>query len=106
MGHVSKLMCSSGERRLSNMAYRATYVSKDPLNYFLQTSDEGPRLRVSDVVVRVNLDPGQIFSRFIRMATNSQWSHSSLLYLINNQPNGLDNTVLVEAMTTVLRVCS
>ena len=47
------------------MAYRATFVSKDPLNYFLQTSDEGPYLRVSDVVVRANLDPGQIFSRFI-----------------------------------------
>src|SRR5579859_848300 len=88
------------------MTYRATLVSKDPLNYFLQTSDEGPRLRVSDVVVRVNLDPGQIFSRFIRMATNSQWSHSSLLYLINDPPNGFDNTFLVEAMTTGVRVAS
>lgn len=92
--------------KLVNMAYHATLVSKDPLNYFLQTSDEGPRLRVSDVVVRVNLDPGQIFSRFIRMATNTQWSHSSLLYLINDPPNGFDNTFLVEAMTTGVRVAS
>ncbi len=88
------------------MAYRATFESKDPLNYFLQTSDEGPYLRVSDVVVRVNLDPNQIFSRFIRMATNSQWSHSSLLYLISDPPNGFDNTFLVEAMTTGVRVAS
>src|SRR5579859_111945 len=88
------------------MTYRATLVSKDPLNYFLQMSDEGPRLRVSDVVVRVNLDPGQVFSGFIRMATNSQWSHSSLLYLINDPPQGFDNTFLVEAMTTGVRVAS
>ena len=88
------------------MTYRATFVSKDPLNYLLQTSDEGPYLRVSDVVVRSNLDPGQIFSRFIRMATNSQWSHSSLLYLISDPPNGFDNTFLVEAMTTGVRVAS
>ena len=88
------------------MAYRAIFVSKDPLNYFLQSSDEGPHLRVSDVVVRANLDPGQVFSRFIRIATNSQWSHSSLLYLINDPPNGFDNTFLVEAMTTGVRVAS
>lgn len=88
------------------MVSRATLVSKDPLNYFLQTSDEGPRLRVSDVVVRSNLDPGQIFSRFIRTATNSQWSHSSLFYLINDPHNGFDNTFLVEAMTTGVRVAS
>ncbi len=88
------------------MAYRALFVSKDPLNYFLQTTDEGPFLRVSDVVVRANYDPNQIFSRFIRIATNSQWSHSSLLYLISDPPNGFDNTFLVEAMTTGVRVAS
>jgi hypothetical protein len=88
------------------MAYRATFVSKDPLNYFLQSNDEGPHLRVSDVVVRTNLDPAQIFSRFIRMATNSQWSHSALLYLINDPPMGFDNTFLVEAMTSGVRVAS
>jgi hypothetical protein len=88
------------------MTYRATFVSKDPLNYFLQTSDEGPHLRVSDVVVRTNLDPTQIFSRFIRLATNSNWSHSALLYLINDPPKGFDNTFLVEAMTSGVRVAS
>jgi hypothetical protein len=88
------------------MAYRATFVSKDPLSYFLQTSDEGPHLRVSDVIVRTNLDPNQIFSRFIRMATNSHWSHSALLYLINDPPKGFDNTFLVEAMTSGVRVAS
>jgi hypothetical protein len=88
------------------MAYRATFVSKDPLNYFLQTSDEGPHLRVSDVIVRTNLDPVQIFSRFIRLATNSHWSHSAILYLINDPPKGFDNTFLVEAMTSGVRVAS
>ena len=88
------------------MAYRATFVSKDPLNYFLQHSEEGPYLRVSDVVLRVNHDPKEIFSRLIRVATNSQWSHSALLYLINDPPKGFDNTFLVEAMTTGVRVAS
>jgi hypothetical protein len=88
------------------LGYRATLVSKDPLNYFLQTSDEGPYLRVSDVVLRVNQDPREIFSHFIRMATNSQWSHSALLYLLSDPPQGFDNTFLVEAMTSGIRVAS
>ena len=88
------------------MAIRATFVSKDPLNYFLQHDDEGPYLRVSDVVLRVNHDPKEIFSHLIRIATNSQWSHSALLYLTNDPPKGFDNTFLVEAMTTGIRVAS
>src|SRR6266702_5070473 len=39
------------------MAHRATLVSQDPLNYFLQPNDVGPYIRVSDVVLRVNLNP-------------------------------------------------
>jgi hypothetical protein len=88
------------------MAFRATLVSKDPINYFLQTSDEGPRLRVSDVVLRVNQNPREIFSHFIRIATNSQWSHSALLYLVSDPQKGFDNTFLVEAMTSGIRVAS
>ncbi|TMF52719.1 MAG: hypothetical protein E6I32_00190 [Chloroflexi bacterium] len=88
------------------MAIRATFVSKDPLNYFLQHDDEGPHLRVSDVVLRVNHDPKEIFSHLIRIATNSQWSHSALLYLTNDPPKGFDNTFLVEAMTAGIRVAS
>ena len=88
------------------MAYRATFVSKDPLNYFLQHGDEGPYVRVSDVVLRVNHDPKEVFSRLIRIATNSQWSHSALLYLTNDPTKGFDNTFLVEAMTTGVRVAS
>lgn len=88
------------------MAYRATFVSKDPLNYFLQHGDEGPYVRVSDVVLRVNHDPKEVFSRLIRIATNSQWSHSALLYLTNDPSKGFDNTFLVEAMTTGVRVAS
>ncbi len=88
------------------MAYRAIHLSNDPIAYFLQQNDEGPHLRVSDVVLRANLNPTEIFSRLIRFATNSTWSHSALLYLLSDPPQGFDNTFLVEAMTTGVRVAS
>src|SRR5260370_7947346 len=88
------------------MAHRATLVSRDPLNYFLQPNDVGPYMRVSDVVLRVNLNPKDVFSRIIRFATNSAWSHTALLYLISDPLQGYDNTFLVEAMTSGIRVAS
>ena len=88
------------------MAFRATLVSKDPLNYFLQKSDEGPHLRVSDVVLRINQNPKEIFPHLIRIATNSKWSHSALLYLISDPPKGFDNTFLIEAMSSGVRLAS
>jgi hypothetical protein len=88
------------------MAYRATQFAVEPLNYFLQQSDIGPHLRVSDIVLRSNLDPKEIFSALIRMATNSNWSHSALLYLLNDPQQGFDNIFLVEAMTSGVRVAS
>jgi len=88
------------------MAHRATLVSQDPLNYFLQASDTGPYMRVSDVVLRVNLNPKDVFSGVIRFATNSAWSHTALLYLINDPLQGFDNTFLVEAMTAGIHVAS
>lgn len=88
------------------MAHRATLVSQDPLNYFLQPNDVGPYIRVSDVVLRVNLSPRDVFSGIIRFATNSAWSHAALLYLISDPLQGYDNTFLVEAMTSGIRVAS
>ena len=88
------------------MTYRATHLSNDPIAYFLQQSDEGPHLRVADVVLRANMKTTEIFSSLIRFATNSAWSHSALLYLISDPPQGFDNTFLVEAMTTGVRVAS
>jgi len=88
------------------MAYRAILVSKDPINYFLQKSDEGPYLRVSDVVLRINQDPREVFSGLIRIATNSKWSHSALLFLVSDPPKGFDNTFLIEAMTSGIRLAS
>jgi hypothetical protein len=88
------------------MAYRAIHLSNDPIAYFLQQSDEGPHLRVADVVLRANMKATEIFSGLIRFATNSAWSHSAVLYLINDPPQGFDNTFLVEAMTTGVRVAS
>ena len=88
------------------MEYRATHLADEPLNYFLQQSDVGPHLRVSDVVLRTVLDPKEIFSALIRMGTDSHWSHSSLLYLLNDPLQGFDNIFLVESMTTGVRVAS
>jgi len=88
------------------MAFRATCVSKDPLNYFLQNSDEGPYLRVSDVVLRYDDDPKELFSHLIRIATASKWSHSALLYLLSDPPKGYENTFLVEAMTKGIHIAS
>lgn len=88
------------------MAYRAVLVSRDPLNYFLQHSDEGPYLRVSDIILRYNHSHRDVFAQFIRIATHSKWSHSALLYLINDPAQGFDNTFLVEARTKGIRVAS
>ncbi len=79
------------------MSYRATNVSQDPLTYFMQQGDDGARLRISDVVLRINHSRREVFARLIRIATKSQWSHSALVYLVNDPPRGLENTFLVEA---------
>lgn len=79
------------------MPYQATKVSQDPLTYFMQQGEDGPRLRVSDVVLRINHSRREVFAHLIRMATKSQWSHSALVYLVNDPPKGLENTLLVEA---------
>ena len=79
------------------MAYRASKVSQDPLTYFMQQEGDGPRLRISDVILRINHSRKEVFARLIRTATNSQWSHSALVYLVNDPPKGLENTFLVEA---------
>lgn len=88
------------------MPYRATHVADNPLEYFQQTSDEGPRLRVSDVILRVNHNPKEVFSRLIRFATNSEWSHTAILYLLNDPTKGFDNIFLVEALTSGVHVIS
>ncbi len=88
------------------MAFRATCVSKDPLSYFLQKSDEGPYLRVSDVVLRYDSDPKEVFSHLIRIATASKWSHSALLYLLSDPAKGFGNTFLVEAKTKGIHIAS
>ncbi|HEY0755233.1 MAG TPA: hypothetical protein VGD98_14835 [Ktedonobacteraceae bacterium] len=79
------------------MSYRATNVSQDPLTYFMQQGEDGPRLRISDVLLRINHSRREVFAYFIRTATKSQWSHSALVYLVNDPPKGLENTFLVEA---------
>src|SRR5580700_2869632 len=79
------------------MPYRATQVSQDPHTYFMHQGEDGARLRVSDIVLRINHSRTEVFSHLIRIATNSQWSHSALVYLVNDPPKGLQNTFLIEA---------
>src|SRR5579859_6525196 len=88
------------------MAYHATCVSQDPLDYFLNNKDKPSHLRVSDIVLRENKSPKEVFAHLIRLATNSKWSHSALLYLISDPTKGYDNTFLIEAMTSGVRLAS
>ncbi|GAC1649626.1 MAG: hypothetical protein NVS4B12_18840 [Ktedonobacteraceae bacterium] len=88
------------------MAYRAIHLSNDPLNYFLQTNDEGPHLRVADVVLRANQDPKEVFAHMIRIATGSKWSHSAILYLLSDPAKGFENTFLIEAKTKGVHIAS
>lgn len=88
------------------MAYRAVLVSQEPLDYFQQTIGKDSHLRIADILLRINKNPTAIFSRFIRMATNSQWSHSALLYLLRDPQKGYDNTFLIEALTSGVRIAS
>ncbi|GAC1426384.1 MAG: hypothetical protein PVS3B3_37270 [Ktedonobacteraceae bacterium] len=88
------------------MAYRAIHVSDDPLNYFLQTNDQGPYMRVADVVLRANQDPKEVFAHLIRIATGSKWSHSAILYLLSDPAKGYENTFLIEAKTQGVHIAS
>jgi len=88
------------------MAFRATQVASNPLDYFLQADAEYQRLRVSDILLRTSLNPREIFTQLIRFATKSHWSHAALLYLLSDPPQGFDNTFFVEAWTTGIRLAS
>ena len=81
------------------MPYRATQVSQNPLDYFMHHNETESHFHISDVVLRVNRSKKEIFAHLIRMASNSQWSHSALVSNINNPSMGLENTFLVEAKT-------
>jgi hypothetical protein len=94
------------------MPYRATKVAEDPLQYFLQLCRDRihhvhrPYLRVSDVVLRENKDPKEVFAHMIRIATASKWSHSALLYLTSDPDKGYNNIFLVEAKTKGIHIAS
>ncbi|GCE26463.1 hypothetical protein KDA_19470 [Dictyobacter alpinus] len=88
------------------MKYRAHRIEQDPLNYFLQHDNGGPFLQVADVMLRKNKDPKEVFAHLIRMATDSEWSHSAILYLISDPHQGFNNTFLVEAKTKGIQLAS
>lgn len=88
------------------MAYRATRVADNPLDYFLQTHENGPHLRIADVVLRENKDPKEVFAHMIRLATGSKWSHSAIFYLLSDPTRGYNNTFLVEAKTKGVHITS
>ena len=88
------------------MAYRAISIAHDPINYFLQESNQDQLLRVGDVVLRENKDPKEIFAHMIRLATDSKWSHSAIVYLLSNPHKGFNNTFLIEAKTKGIHIAS
>ena len=88
------------------MAYRAKRIDQDPLNYFLRVGDQGPFLRIGDVVLRENKDPKEMFAHLIRLATGSKWSHSAIIYLTSDPYKGYNNTFLVEAKTKGIHLAS
>ncbi|GCE20984.1 hypothetical protein [Dictyobacter kobayashii] len=88
------------------MKYRASRIEQDPLSYFLQPETGEPFLQVADVMLRANKDPKEVFAHLIRMATDSKWSHSAILYLISDPHQGFNNTFLVEAKTKGIRLAS
>ncbi|HLX58697.1 MAG TPA: hypothetical protein VKR83_16885 [Ktedonobacteraceae bacterium] len=85
------------------MAFRATCVAPDPLDYFLLRSDN---LRIADIVLRENKDPKEIFAHAIRVATGSKWSHSAIFYLLSDPARGFNNTFLIEAKTKGIHMVS
>ena len=78
------------------MTFRATPVASDPLDYFLYHRDT---LHVTDVVLRENKNPKEIFAAAIRLATGSKWSHSAIVYLVSDPPKGFHNAFLIEDTT-------
>ncbi len=89
------------------MAYRATRIEQNPLEFFLQEhKDDDPFLQVADVVLRENKNPREVFAHMIRIATGSKWSHSAIVYLLSDPRKGFNNTFLVEAMTKGIHIAS
>jgi hypothetical protein len=88
------------------MGYRAIQVADNPLDYFLQHHDGRSLLQVSDVLLRANKDPKEVFARLIRAGTSSKWSHSAIFYLISDPYKGFNNTFLVEAKTKGINIAS
>src|SRR5579884_3875228 len=86
------------------MALRAIRVSDDPVGYFQHTGEKRPGMRLADVVLRYNRNPRKVFSRIIRAATESPWSHAAVVYLVSDSEQGFDNNFVVEGMTSGVRV--
>lgn len=88
------------------MAYRPVCVAGDPLDYFLEENEEKFRMRIADVIVRQNKSATELFSRLIRLASDSLWSHSAIVYLLRDPHKGYNNTFLVEVTTKGAHVAS
>lgn len=81
------------------MVLRARRVSDSPESYFQQNSDEGPLLRVADIMLRYHRTYTHPFTDFIRLGTHSKWSHSSLIYL-EPDPAQTDYRICLVDVTT------
>ncbi len=85
------------------MAFRASCVAPDPLDYFLKQTDA---IRIADFVLRENKDPKEVFAFAIRIGTGSKWSHSAIFYLLADPARGFHNTFLIEAKTKGIHMLS
>lgn len=79
------------------MGLRAIRVADNQEDYFRQKSDAGPFLRVADVLLRYSHGRRHIFTDFIRLATQSKWSHSALIYLEPDSSGGDEQICIVDS---------
>ncbi|HLI06002.1 MAG TPA: hypothetical protein VKV40_05475 [Ktedonobacteraceae bacterium] len=93
-GQTCKMFCRN----------RVRLVSDHPETFFRQNSDEGPYLRVGDILLRYRHSHTCLFSDLIRFATKSKWSHSSLVFLEPDPAQSSEAIFLVDVTTKEGRV--
>lgn len=81
------------------MPLRARNASANSVAYFQQKSDEGPFLRVADIMLRYHHSHTHPFTDLIRLGTHSKWSHSSLIYLKPDTSKETEDVFLVDLTT-------
>ncbi len=82
---------SQGEQKMNSS------IPSFPLDRFLAGEVEGHELQRSDVILVQSR--GSIFSRAIRWATNSRFSHAALIFAVPHLKQGFNRAFLIESST-------